>query len=132
MMTMESGDASFYIEDKAVVGITYRSNPVFSMIPMEKMPEDQELFLEDFKWEASRRPTRDSIVGGRTVRPSMRQERELLPRPSFPIRAQIDRQRERLVEEERWSDRDDVLTPFALEWVRSKEEQRKQNRDAAR
>ncbi len=132
MMTMESGDASFYIEDKAVVGITYRSNPVFSMIPLEKMPEDQELFLQDFKWEASRRPTRDSIVGGRTIRSSMRQERELLPRPSFPIRAQIDRQRERLVEEERWSDRDDVLTPFALEWVRSKEEQRKQNRDAAR
>ncbi len=132
MMTMESGDASFYIEDKTVVGITYRSNPVFSMIPLDKMPEDQELFLEDFKWEAGRRPTRDSIVGGRTIRPSLRQERERIPRPSFPIRAQIDRQRERLVEEERWSDRDDVLTPFALEWVRSKEEQRKQNRNAAR
>ncbi len=132
MMTMESGDASFYIEDKTVVGITYRSNPVFSMIPLDKMPEDQELFLEDFKWEAGRRPTRDSIVGGRTIRPSLRQERERIPRPSFPIRARIDRQRERLVEEERWSDRDDVLTPFALEWVRSKEEQRKQNRNAAR
>lgn len=132
MMTMESGDASFYIEDKAVVGITYRSNPVFSMIPMEKMPEDQELFLEDFKWEAGRRPTRDSIVGGRAIRPSLRQEREQVPRPSFPIRTEIDRQRERLVEEELWSDRDDVLTPFALEWVRSKEEQRKQNRNATR
>jgi len=131
MMTMESGDASFYIEDKAVVGITYRSNPVFSMIPMEKMPEDQELYLEDFKWEADRRPTRDSIVEGRTIRPSLRREREGIPRPSFPIRAEIDRQRERLVEEARWSDRDDVLTPFALEWVRSKEEQRKQNRNGA-
>lgn len=131
MMTMESGDASFYIEDKAVVGITYRSNPVFSMIPMEKMPEDQELFLQDFKWEAERRPTRDSIVGGRTIRPSLRHERERIPRPSFPIRTEIDRQRERLVEEARWSDRDDVLTPFALEWVRSKEEQRKQSRNGA-
>ncbi len=132
MMTMESGDASFYIEDKAVVGITYRSNPVFSMIPMEKMPEDQELYLQDFKWEADRRPTRDSIVGNRVIRPSLRHEREQVPRPAFPIRAQIDRQRERLVEEARWSDRDDVLTPFALEWVRSKEEQRKQNRNATR
>lgn len=132
MMTMESGDASFYIEDKAVVGITYRSNPVFRMIPMDKMPEDQELFLPDFKWEAGRRPTRDSIVGGRTIRPSLRHERGGIPQPSFPIRAEIDHQRERLVEEGRWSDRDDILTPFALEWVRSKEEQRKRSRDAAR
>ncbi len=129
MMTMESGDASFYIEDKAVVGITYRSNPVFSMIPMEKMPEDQEHFLQNFTWEAKRRPARDSIVRGRTIRPSLRQEREGIPQPSFPIRTEIDRQRERLVGEARWSDRDDILTPFAIEWVRSKEEQRQQNRN---
>lgn len=129
MMTMESGDASFYIEDKAVVGITYRSNPVFSMIPMDKMPEEQEHFLQNFTWEARRRPARDSIVRGRTIRPSLRQEREEIPRPSFPIRTEIDRQRERLVGEARWSDRDDILTPFAIEWVRSKEEQRQQNRN---
>ena len=47
----ESGDCSFYIEDKQVVQITYRTEPVYNFYPMDDIPPTQDLYLKGFKWE---------------------------------------------------------------------------------
>ena len=57
MGVIESGDCSFYIEDKQVVTIVYRKDPDWNIYPMDKIPADQELYLKGFKWEGARRPT---------------------------------------------------------------------------
>lgn len=122
MLSIQSGDASFYIEDQQIVGITYRNNPVFSMSPLERLPETQEFFLKDFRWEGDRRPYRDEVFD-RTIRPSQRKEKERLPHPEFPIRERIDSRRTELMDSGRWADRDDVVPPDVRDWIRSKEEQ---------
>lgn len=122
MLSIESGDASFYIEDQQIVGITYRNNPVFSMSPLERLPATQEFFLKDFRWEGGRRPDRDEVFD-RTIRPSLRSQKEGLPRPAFPIRERIDARRTELMDTGRWADRDDEVPPDVLDWIRSKEEQ---------
>lgn len=118
LLVLESGDMSFYVEEKQVVGITYRNNPVYTIYPMDKIPSDVALFLKDFKWEAKRRPTQRDVFD-RTIRPSVRAARSAKPRPQFPIAARIDAYRRRLVESGRWSDRDDVVQPDVVEWMYS-------------
>lgn len=118
LLVLESGDMSFYIEEKQVVGITYRNNPVYTIYPMDKIPSDVALFLKDFKWEAKRRPTQRDVFD-RTIRPSIRSERSARPRPQFPIAARIDAFKRRLIESRRWSDRDDVVQPDVIEWMYS-------------
>ena len=56
MGVIESGDCSFYIEDKQVVQITYRTEPVYNFYPMDDIPPTQDLYLKGFKWEGARRP----------------------------------------------------------------------------
>ena len=46
MGVIESGDCSFYIEDKQVVTIVYRKDPDWNIYPMDKIPADQELYLK--------------------------------------------------------------------------------------
>ena len=55
MGVIESGDCSFYIEDKQVVTIVYRKDPDWNIYPMDKIPADQ-----SFNFKAS---------GGRLWRP---------------------------------------------------------------
>jgi len=118
LLVLESGDMTFYIEQKQVVGITYRNNPVYTIYPMDKIPPDVALFLKDFKWEAARRPARREVFD-RTIRPSVRAHKSRLPRPHFPIAARIDAYRQQLVESRRWSDRDDTVQPDVLDWMQS-------------
>lgn len=121
MLSITSGDASFYIEQKQIVGITYRNNPVFSMSPLERLPDGQDFFLQDFKWEGSRRPDRDEVFD-RTIRPSLREQKSRLPHPQFPIRDRIDAYRLQLMETGRWSDRDEEVSPAVREWMETREE----------
>ena len=51
LVSIQSGAATYYIDNNTVEGITYRNQPVFSIFPMDKIPETHALFLEDFKWE---------------------------------------------------------------------------------
>ena len=118
LLVLESGDMTFYIEEKQVVGITYRNNPVYTIYPMDKIPADVELFLKDFKWEASRRPAQRDVFD-RRIRPSQREAKSRLQRPQFPISARIEAYKLRLVESRRWSDRDDVVQPDVIEWMYS-------------
>ena len=86
LVSIQSGAATYYIDNNTVEGITYRNQPVFSIFPMDKIPETQALFLEDFKWEGHRRPVLREVFD-RTIRPSERAEKSALPRPDFRSRA---------------------------------------------
>ena len=117
MFVIRSGSASFYIEDQQVVTMTYREQNEYSMFPMNKRPESQEMFLKEYKWLPERRPSRDSLLQ-REIRPSQRAEVEALERPAFPLSGKVERYRERLLETGRWADRDEHLAPEVEEWVR--------------
>lgn len=117
MAFIESGDASFHIEDKQVVRIVYRTNPTFPIYPIEQVPETQSLYLDGFKWEADRRPTRDSIFN-RTLRRSLRDRKQREPHPSFPIKERVERDKVRFNELFNWIDRNDHVDPLTEEWMR--------------
>ena len=116
LMYIESANMSFFIEEQMVTGITYRGSPTYTIYPMDKIPETQSLFLQDFAWHADKRPTQDSVFT-RTLRPSLRVEKEALPRPKFPIAKRIGDYRVRLVERKEWRDRNDILTQEVVDWL---------------
>lgn len=117
LFVMKSGKASFYMENQQVVSMTYREQNEYSMMPMDKIPPTQDLFLKEYKWMPERRPSRDSVFH-RTIRPTERKAKEHLPRPRFSRSEQILRLRDDLVESGRWADRDDKLSVEVQDWVR--------------
>lgn len=122
MMYVESADASFYIEDNTIDNIVYRGNPNYIIYPLDKIPESQPRRLQGFEWRGERRPSRDSICT-RIIRPSQRERVQQIERPSFPIAEQIELYKASLVEQRRWSDRNDVLTPETLDWIATEVEE---------
>lgn len=118
MAVIESGDATFYIEERQLAKIVYRTNPVWPIYPIDRIPADVSMYLEGFKWEGDRRPTRNEIFN-RTERPSQREENEQQPLPEFPIRQFIDAQRERYVKAGMWADRNEEVDIQTVEWMRS-------------
>ncbi len=115
---IESGDATFYIEEKELNAAAYRTQPTYVFTPMDKRPSDVGLYLQDFVWYASRRPLLVDVLN-REVRTSRRDVVDTLPRPTFEIAAQIDAERERLVESGEWSDRTDEVSVGSTEWMKS-------------
>ncbi len=118
MMVMESVSATFYIEDQTVVGITYRGEPDYTLYPMNMIPADQSYTLKGFEWLGDLRPTRD-IVFDREIRPTVREEKSELPRPTFPIQEELFEHRTELIESGQWLDRNDVVSPHAEAWMES-------------
>ncbi len=129
LMYIESADMTFYIEDRTVSGITYRGSPTYTIYPMDKIPETQPLFLDGFAWHADRRPAQDSVFT-RTIRPSIRVEKEAQPLPTFPISKRISDYRVRLVERNEWRDRNDILTQEVIDWLEMNTEWKEQNEKA--
>lgn len=115
---IESGDASFFIEDKQVVTIVYRTSPEWNIYPLGKLPLDKELFLKGFRWEGERRPTQRDVFD-RTVRPSRRTVTVQLPHPDFPLMRALEARKKMLIEERRWTDRFDQVDPATVEWMHS-------------
>ena len=113
----ESGDCSFYIEQKQVVQITYRKEPVWHIVPLVKLEPDRELFLKGFKWEGERRPTQRDVFD-RRIRPSEREAKSQLRRPDFPLRQALEERKQMLVESGRWADRTDQVDAATVEWMR--------------
>ena len=113
---IESGDCTFYIEDKQVVTIVYRSNPVWHLYSINDIPADQELYLKGFRWEGARRPSQQDVFDG-VIRPSERAARSALPHPRFPIMQRIEENKRRLIEQRRWSDRMDQVDAETVEWM---------------
>ena len=116
MAYIEAGDMTSYIKDKQIVGITYRGNPTYTFYPMDKIPDTQPTRLQGFKWEANRRPTRDSLFM-RVRRPSQRSEKMSLRRPLFPINALMQQRRDDYLRRGEWRDRTDTLTVETIEWL---------------
>lgn len=114
---IESGDASFYLENRQMVRIVYRINPVCPIYPVDQVPSDVSIYLKGFKWQGDRRPERNEVFD-RTVRPSERVRRSMLARPDFPIRRRIDEERIRLTESGSWADRNERVDPATVEWMR--------------
>jgi hypothetical protein len=118
MAYIEAGDMSSYIEDKQVVGITYRGNPTYTFYPMDKIPDTQPTKLDGFKWQADRRPTQDSVFN-RVIRPSQRIEKRALRKPLFPINALLEQRKTNYIRRNEWRDRTDTLTYETIEWLQS-------------
>ena len=113
---IESGDASFFIEEKQLSRIVYRIEPSWPIYPLDKVPDTKSIYLKGFKWQGERRPARSEVFD-RTIRPSRRALYERLERPSFPIREAIDAERKRLVEEGLWADRDEQVDAVTVDWM---------------
>lgn len=118
MAYIEAGDMTAYIENQEVVGITYRGNPTYTFYPMDKIPQTQPTKLPNFKWEASRRPSQDSVFN-RTIRPSRRVEKRALSKPLFPIYALMQQRKADYLRRREWRDRTDTLTYETIEWMES-------------
>ncbi len=119
LMYIESADVTFYLDSGKIDKITYRDHPEYVVYPMDKIPETQLLKLPDFDWFDVRRPTRDEVFD-RRIRPSRRGDAETRRRPTFPITERIDRYRRFLMDNRRWVDRLDRLTPEIVEWRNSR------------
>lgn len=116
-LVAESADISFYIENNTVVGIMYRGSPVYTIYPMDQIPEDQPERMPDFVWYIERKPTREQIVGDRSINPSERRRYKSMKRPQFPITYAIERHKESLVMGGSWADRTDDISDMAKEFI---------------
>ena len=115
MIYLESASASFYIENRELVGMTYRNDTPFKLYPLDLIPADQPLKLKNFKWVPSLRPSRESVFT-RSIRESEREVRGARKRPTFNIVEKMDRRKEVLLMSGAWIDREDQLTPELVEW----------------
>ena len=116
-LVAESSDITFYIEDNTVVGIMYRGSPVYTIYPMDQIPEEQPERMPNFVWYIERKPTREQIVGDWRINPSERERYMSMKRPQFPITYAIERHRESLVSGGRWADRTDDISDMAKEFI---------------
>ena len=117
MGVIESGDCSFYIEDKQVVQIVYRNDITDAFYPMDKIPPTQDLYLKGFKWEGARRPSQADVFD-RRIRPSERGRRSQMRHPDFPIMQRLEEHKKRLIELRSWVDRNDQVDAATVEWMR--------------
>lgn len=116
LMFIQSGSATYYIDNNTITNIVYRNQPDCIIYPMDKIPVTQKLYLEDFKWEGERRPhLRD--VFERQIRPSEREEKSKLKQPDFPLTRRINTYKASMIESGVWVDRDDKLSPETMEWL---------------
>ena len=112
---LEGASATFYIENRDVVAISYRNDVPLELYPIALIPETQVQKLPNFKWVPEQRPTRENIFQ-RTIRPSRRADNASRQRPTFSIVEKMDRFKERLLEQGLWMDREDELKPDIVEW----------------
>ena len=120
MIYLESASATFYIEDKELVGVTYRNDVPFTMYPMNQIPDTQPMRLKNFKWVPQLRPTLEDVFD-REIRPTQREQSIKRSRPTFNIVQRMDRRKEALISSGMWVDREDELTPELIEWRNSRE-----------
>ena len=122
-LVAESADISFYIADNTVNGIMYRGSPVYTIYPMDQIPEDQPERMPNFEWYIERKPTREQIMGDRVINPSERERYKNMKRPQFPITYAIERHKESLISGGRWADRTDDISDMAKEFIEKVKEE---------
>ncbi len=117
-LVVECAVIRFDIANREVEGITWITRPVFSVYPLDKIPADQPQELPGFVWEAHRKPSREEVFG-RAIKSTRREAYEKMPKPEFPITDTIRKHLEEMERIGAWRDRNDVLTPQTLEFIRS-------------
>lgn len=117
-LVAECADITFFMEEKKVTTIVYRGSPVYSIYPMDKIPEDQEQFLPGFKWLPERRPALQDVFT-RTIRPSERERYEAMPQPTFPLTEAIMRHKEQMIRDGIWRERNDQISVDTQNFIRS-------------
>ena len=117
-LVAECADISFFMEEKKVTSIVYRGSPVYSIYPMDKIPEDMEQFLPGFKWLPERRPSLKDVFT-RTIRPSVRAQYERMPQPAFPLTEAIMRHKEQMIRDGIWIERNDQISEDTQNFIRS-------------
>lgn len=115
-LVLECSDITFIIVDQEIETIIFRGDPVYSIYPMNMIPESQPQRLPHFVWEGEKRPSKKEVFD-RRIRPSQRAEYERIPQPEFPLTEKIDAYRMRLIEDRLWRDRDDDITYDAREYM---------------
>ncbi|MFI3304563.1 MAG: OstA-like protein [Rikenellaceae bacterium] len=115
---VESGSATFFIEERTLDGVIYRTSPTYVFAPLDRLPEDLNLYLPSFGWYPQKRPTRKTILE-HSIRPSIREEKSHLEHPQFPIQSKISIERKRLTNSGKWEDRDDQVSESATAWMKS-------------
>lgn len=108
-LVAECADITFHIADRQVEQIVYRGDPVYTIYPMEKIPMDQPQLLSGFLWEIDRKPTLKDVFD-REIRESQREIYETMPKPSFPLTEEIIKNRERMIKDGIWRERNDKIS----------------------
>lgn len=116
-LVMECSDITFIITDRDIESITFRGSPVYSIYPMDQIPESQEQRFPNFVWEGERRPTKQEVFR-REIRPSRRRDYESFVPPRFMLTQSILVYRDRILKDGIWRDRTDDVTPDAREYIR--------------
>ncbi len=114
---IESGSATFLIEEQQLDGVIYRQEPTYTFAPLSRKPANIVTYLDGFEWQSARRPVLDSVLN-RKVRPSLRAERSSRQRPTFPIQQNMDNERKKLEKSRLWVDRIELVSPEVMEWMR--------------
>ncbi len=117
----KSADLTFNMEDQRVVRITFRTEPEYTIYPMDQIPADNTQRFEGFEWKGKNRPLRDDVFD-RTIRPSEREHYEMLPQPEFTITASIGFYRTTLVESGMWADREDKISEDTVYFISTRPE----------
>ena len=110
-LVAESASIKFDFDSTGIDKITYYTNPVYSIFPMDKIAASQSQYLKEFKWHTDLRPKNPKeILGGRTLRKSIKDNAsELFKKPEFVITQSIKDEIRILSESGTWRDRNDKL-----------------------
>lgn len=115
-----SADLTFEIEDNQVVKITFRTEPVYTIYPMDQIPSENSQRFEGFEWRGKERPVVEEIIS-RDIRESERDYYLSLVEPEFEITDSIIEYRDALVNDGSWADRDDKLTEDTIYFITTRE-----------
>ena len=114
-MVVESANITFAMDSNAIETINYKVNPVYQLYPMDKIPLTQEIILPGFKWEEARRPMNKKSVFNRVIRPTRRVEYEAKPIPLFNITKSIIENKDKMILDGVWIERNETITNSTLQ-----------------
>jgi hypothetical protein len=103
-LVADCSNIRFDFEDNSIYEIVWIGNPVYSIYPMDKIPETQPQTMKNFKWRGQERPKDKNEVFTRTIRESNRKYVHTLEQPKFPITEAINRHKEQLLRVNSWTD----------------------------
>lgn len=106
----ESASMKIVFKESQINRIVWYNDVSTILYPIDKIPDTQIRFFEGFKWQVDKRPVRREVFD-RTILPSFRSDAIKIMRPDFKITQAIDIEKEKLIKEGLWRDRNEML-PF--------------------